>query len=211
MAFLPMNIKEVKARGWDEVDFVYVMGDSYVDHPSFGAAIITRVLEDCGYRVAVLSQPDWKNDADFLQFGKPRLGFFVTAGNIDSMVAHYTVAKRKRSDDAYTAGGKNGKRPDRAVTVYSNIIRRLYPDSVIIIGGLEASLRRFAHYDYWKNSELYKYPYHPDVNIGKVKSVFGNTLYKVISKRMKNNKDMKYNERKIKIIKRLPKEEGVNL
>ena len=154
MAFLPMNIKEVKARGWDEVDFVYVMGDSYVDHPSFGAAIITRVLEDCGYRVAVLSQPDWKNDTDFLQFGKPRLGFFVTAGNIDSMVAHYTVAKRKRSDDAYTAGGKNGKRPDRAVTVYSNIIRRLYPDSVIIIGGLEASLRRFAHYDYWKNTVM---------------------------------------------------------
>lgn len=154
MAFLPMNIKEVKARGWDEVDFVYVMGDSYVDHPSFGAAIITRALEDCGYRVAVLSQPDWKNDADFLQFGKPRLGFFVTAGNIDSMVAHYTVAKRKRSDDAYTAGGKNGKRPDRAVTVYSNIIRRLYPDSVIIIGGLEASLRRFAHYDYWKNTVM---------------------------------------------------------
>lgn len=154
MAFLPMNIKEVKARGWDEVDFVYVMGDSYVDHPSFGAAIITRVLEDCGYRVAVLSQPDWKNDADFLQFGKPRLGFFVTAGNIDSMVAHYTVAKRKRSDDAYTAGGKNGKRPDRAVTVYSNIIRRLYPNSVIIIGGLEASLRRFAHYDYWKNTVM---------------------------------------------------------
>lgn len=154
MAFLPMNIKEVKARGWDEVDFVYVMGDSYVDHPSFGAAIITRVFEDCGYKVAVLSQPDWKNDADFLQFGKPRLGFFVTAGNIDSMVAHYTVAKRKRSDDAYTAGGKNGKRPDRAVTVYSNIIRRLYPDSVIIIGGLEASLRRFAHYDYWKNTVM---------------------------------------------------------
>lgn len=154
MAFLPMNIKEVKARGWDEVDFVYVMGDSYVDHPSFGVAIITRVLEDCGYKVAVLSQPDWKNDADFLQFGKPRLGFFVTAGNIDSMVAHYTVAKRKRSDDAYTAGGKNGKRPDRAVTVYSNIIRRLYPDSVIIIGGLEASLRRFAHYDYWKNTVM---------------------------------------------------------
>ena len=154
MAFLPMNIKEVKACGWDEVDFVYVMGDSYVDHPSFGAAIITRVLEDCGYRVAVLSQPDWKNGADFLQFGKPRLGFFVTAGNIDSMVAHYTVAKRKRSDDAYTAGGKNGKRPDRAVTVYSNIIRRLYPDSVIIIGGLEASLRRFAHYDYWKNTVM---------------------------------------------------------
>lgn len=149
MAFLPMNIKEVKARGWDEVDFVYVMGDSYVDHPSFGAAIITRVLEDCGYKVAVLSQPDWKMMPIFTVW-QTEARIFVTAGNIDSMVAHYTVAKRKRSDDAYTAGGKNGKRPDRAVTVYSNIIRRLYPDSVIIIGGLEASLRRFAHYDYWK-------------------------------------------------------------
>lgn len=144
-----MNIKEVKARGWDEVDFVYVMGDSYVDHPSFGAAIITRVLEDCGYKVAVLSQPDWKMTPIFTVW-QTEARIFVTAGNIDSMVAHYTVAKRKRSDDAYTAGGKNGKRPDRAVTVYSNIIRRLYPDSVIIIGGLEASLRRFAHYDYWK-------------------------------------------------------------
>lgn len=144
-----MNIKEVKARGWDEVDFVYVMGDSYVDHPSFGAAIITRVLEDCGYKVAVLSQPDWKMTPTFTVW-QTEARIFVTAGNIDSMVAHYTVAKRKRSDDAYTAGGKNGKRPDRAVTVYSNIIRRLYPDSVIIIGGLEASLRRFAHYDYWK-------------------------------------------------------------
>lgn len=154
MAFLPMNAKEVSQRGWDSVDFVYVCGDSYVDHPSFGAAIITRVLEDHGYRVAFLAQPNWKSDDDFTQFGKPNLGFFVTAGNIDSMVAHYTVAKRKRHDDAYTAGGKNGKRPDRAVTVYSNIIRRLYPDSPIIIGGLEASLRRFAHYDYWKDTVM---------------------------------------------------------
>lgn len=154
MAFLPMNAKEVAQRGWDSVDFVYVCGDSYVDHPSFGAAIITRVLENHGYRVAFLAQPDWKSDDDFTQFGKPNLGFFVTAGNIDSMVAHYTVAKRKRHDDAYTAGGKNGKRPDRAVTVYSNIIRRLYPDSPIIIGGLEASLRRFAHYDYWKDTVM---------------------------------------------------------
>lgn len=154
MAFLPMNAKEVSQRGWDSVDFVYVCGDSYVDHPSFGAAIITRVLEGHGYKVAFLAQPDWKSDDDFTQFGKPNLGFFVTAGNIDSMVAHYTVAKRKRSDDAYTAGGKNGKRPDRAVTVYSNIIRRLYPDSPIIIGGLEASLRRFAHYDYWKDTVM---------------------------------------------------------
>ncbi len=131
--FLPMNAK------------------GYVDHPSFGAAIITRVLEDCGCRVVFLAQPNWKSDRDFTQFGKPRLGFMVSAGNIDSMVAHYTVAKRKRHDDAYTAGGKNGKRPDRAVTVYCNIIRRLYPDSPIIIGGLEASLRRFAHYDYWND------------------------------------------------------------
>ena len=154
MPYLPMNAAEVRQRNWDYIDFVYVCGDSYVDHPSFGAAIITRVLEDCGFRVAFLAQPNVKNDRDFTQFGKPRLGFMVSAGNIDSMVAHYTVAKRKRHDDAYTAGGKNGRRPDRAVTVYCNIIRRLYPDSPIIIGGLEASLRRFAHYDYWSNSVM---------------------------------------------------------
>lgn len=154
MAFLPMNASEMRGRGWDCVDFVYVSGDSYVDHPSFGSAIITRVLEDCGYRVAFLAQPNPRNDGDFLQFGRPRLGFFVSAGNIDSMVAHYTAAKRRRSDDAYTAGGKSGKRPDRAVTVYSNILRRLFPDSPIIIGGLEASLRRFAHYDYHTDSVM---------------------------------------------------------
>ena len=111
MAFLPMTNEEVKARGWDYVDFVYISGDAYVDHPSFGAAIITRVLEDKGFRVAVLSQPDRKSDRDFLRFGKPRLGFFISAGNIDSMVAHYTVAKRRRSDDAYSPGGKSGRRP----------------------------------------------------------------------------------------------------
>lgn len=154
MAFLPMNIEEVKERNWDYVDFVYVTGDSYVDHPSFGVAIISRVLEDCGYRVAILSQPDINNEKEFTQFGKPKLGFFVTAGNIDSMVAHYTVAKRKRHDDAYCAGGVNKKRPDRAVTVYSNIIKKLYPQSPLIIGGLEASLRRFAHYDYWKDKVM---------------------------------------------------------
>lgn len=147
--FLPINKREMLERGWQDVDFVYVTGDSYVDHPSFGAAIITRVLENEGYRVAVISQPDWKSAADFVQFGKPRLGFMVTSGNIDSMVAHYTAAKRLRHDDAYTAGGVSGKRPDRAVIVYSNIIKELYPDSPVIIGGLEASLRRFAHYDYW--------------------------------------------------------------
>ncbi len=151
MAFLPMTAEEMKERGWERPDFVYVSGDSYVDHPSFGAAIITRVLEAEGYKVAFLAQPDWKSKKNFMQFGKPRLGFFVSAGNIDSMVAHYTVTKKKRSDDAYTAGGKTGKRPDRAVTVYSNIIKSIYPDSVVIIGGLEASLRRFAHYDYWED------------------------------------------------------------
>lgn len=149
MAFLPISAKEVTERGWDSVDFVYITGDSYVDHPSFGVSIISRVLEANGFRVAILSQPNVKCDDDFLQFGTPRLGFLISSGNIDSMVSHYTVAKRRRSDDAYSAGGKSGKRPDRAVIVYSNIVRRLYPDSVIIIGGLEASLRRFAHYDYW--------------------------------------------------------------
>lgn len=147
--FLPINKKDMSARGWEEVDFVYVTGDAYVDHPSFGAAIITRVLESEGYKVAVLSQPDWKSTADFLKFGRPRLAFLITSGNIDSMVAHYTSAKRLRSNDAYTPGGKAGKRPDRAVIVYSNIIRNLFPDIPIVIGGLEASLRRFAHYDYW--------------------------------------------------------------
>ena len=149
MSFLPINKKEMLERGWNEVDFVYVTGDSYVDHPSFGASIITRVLESKGYRVAVLSQPNWKSSADFLQFGKPRLAFFVTSGNIDSMVAHYTAAKRLRHDDAYTAGGVAGKRPDRAVIVYSNKLKELFPDTPVIIGGIEASLRRFAHYDYW--------------------------------------------------------------
>ena len=152
MSFLPINKKEMQQRGWDEVDFVYITGDAYVDHPSFGAAIITRVLEARGYRVAVLSQPDWRSTADFVQFGKPRLAFLITAGNIDSMVAHYTVAKKKRSVDAYTAGGAMGKRPDRAVTVFSNCVKNIYPDVPVVLGGLEASLRRFAHYDYWSDS-----------------------------------------------------------
>ena len=150
--FLPINKKEMTERGWDEVDFVYITGDAYVDHPSFGASIITRVLEAKGFKVAVLSQPDWKSTADFVQFGKPRLAFLITAGNIDSMVAHYTVAKKKRSKDAYTPGGVMGKRPDRAVTVYTKTVKNLYPDTPVIIGGLEASLRRFAHYDYWSDS-----------------------------------------------------------
>ena len=148
-AFLPVCPEDVRARGWSSVDFVYVTGDSYVDHPSFGVAIISRVLEAAGFRVAILSQPDYRSCEDFKRFGRPRLGFLVTAGNIDSMVAHYTVSKKRRSYDYYTAGGKMGKRPDRAVIVYSNRIREAYGDVPIILGGLEASLRRFAHYDYW--------------------------------------------------------------
>ena len=150
--FLPVNKKDMFALGWDRPDIVYITGDVYVDHPSFGASIITRVLQAKGFKVAVLSQPDWKSTADFEQFGKPRLAYFITSGNIDSMVAHYTVAKRPRSQDAYTAGGAMGKRPDRAVIVYSNIAKRLFPDVPVVIGGLEASLRRFAHYDYWDDS-----------------------------------------------------------
>ncbi len=147
--FLPINKKEALERGWNEVDFVYVIGDAYVDHPSFGPSIISRVLEHNGFTVGMISQPDWHSTEDFKIYGKPRLGFFVSSGNIDSMVAHYTAARKKRSEDAYTPGGKAGKRPDRAVIVYCNRIREAYGEVPIIIGGLEASLRRFAHYDYW--------------------------------------------------------------
>lgn len=147
--FLPINRAEMQECGFDSVDFVYVTGDAYVDHPSFGAAIITRVLESQGYKVGVLSQPNCGSTHDFTEFGKPNYGFFVSSGNIDSMVAHYTVAKKKRKTDAYTAGGVMDKRPDRAVIEYCKLIRKSYGDIPIIIGGLEASLRRFAHYDYW--------------------------------------------------------------
>ena len=145
--FLPLCRADMDARGWDTPDFVYVTGDAYVDHPSFGVSIISRVLENAGYRVAILSQPDYKSCDAFREYGKPRLGFLVTSGNIDSMVAHYTAAKKKRSFDYYSPGGKMGNRPDRAVIVYCNRIREAYGDVPIIIGGLEASLRRFAHYD----------------------------------------------------------------
>lgn len=150
MAFLPITREEMEARGWDAPDIVVVTGDAYVDHPSFGTAIVSRVLEAEGFRVCILPQP--QNDADYERFGRPRLAFFVNGGNIDSMVAHYTAAKRKRHDDYYTAGGKAGKRPDRAVTVYCKAIRRIWGDIPLCIGGLEASLRRFAHYDYWDDA-----------------------------------------------------------
>lgn len=150
--FLPVTKEEMLARGISQPDFVYVNGDAYVDHPSFGAAIISRVLEDRGYSVCMLSQPDFSSDSDFKRFGKPRLGFLVSSGNLDSMVAHYTSAKKKRNNDYYSPGGKAGKRPDRAVDVYCSLIRRAYGNIPVIIGGLEASLRRFAHYDYWSDS-----------------------------------------------------------
>jgi len=148
-SFLPVNMGDVRDRNWSEVDFVFVTGDAYVDHPSFGVSIISRVLESHGFRVAILAQPNYKSTEDFKRFGKPRLAFLVSSGNIDSMVAHYTVSKKKRTTDYYSPGGKMGKRPDRAVIVYCNRIREAYGDVPIIIGGLEASLRRFAHYDYW--------------------------------------------------------------
>ncbi len=152
MPFLPVSREDMRERGWEQCDFVIVTGDAYVDHPSFGTAVISRVLESKGYRVGVLSQPDWHDPRSVLSLGKPRLAFLVNAGNIDSMVAHYTAAKRRRSGDAYTPGGKAGRRPDRAVEVYCGLIRRAAPESVILIGGIEASLRRFAHYDYWDNA-----------------------------------------------------------
>ena len=151
MGYLPVTRQEMLEKGWERPDFVYVIGDAYVDHPSFGHAIISRILEANGYKVAIIAQPDWKRDDSITEFGKPRLGFLVTSGNMDSMVNHYTVSKKKRSNDAYTPGGKMGKRPDYATTVYCNLIKRTYKDVPIIIGGIEASLRRLAHYDYWSN------------------------------------------------------------
>lgn len=150
--FLPINKEDMKRRGWKEVDFAYVIGDAYVDHPSFGPAIISRILERHGYRVGIISQPDWKDEESIAVFGKPRLGFFVSAGNMDTMVNHYTVNKKHRRQDAYTPGGVMGKRPDRATVCYGNLIRKVYKKVPIIIGGIEASLRRLAHYDYWSDS-----------------------------------------------------------
>lgn len=151
--YLPTTKKELELRGWSEVDVVLFSGDAYVDHPSFGAAVIGRLLEAQGLKVALVPQPDWRGDhRDFTKMGRPRLFFAVTAGNMDSMVNHYTAGKRLRSDDAYTADGKSGARPDYATTVYCSILKQLYPDVPILIGGIEASLRRLTHYDYWSDT-----------------------------------------------------------
>ena len=149
MAFLPVSREEMNNLGWERPDFVLVTGDAYVDHPSFGHAIISRLLERHGYKVAVLAQPDWRTVDDFKRFGMPRLGFLVNSGNVDSMVNHYSVFKRRRKSDSYSPGGAAGRRPDRAVIVYCNKIRETYGDVPVMIGGIEASLRRLGHYDYW--------------------------------------------------------------
>ena len=149
MAFLPTTREEMLEQGFESVDFVYVSGDAYVDHPSFGCAIITRTLQAYGYSCAILPQPDWHNDEEFTQFGEPRLGFLVSAGNIDSMVNHYSVNKRRRDKDSYSDEGVMGKRPDRPTIVYTQILKRLFPHKPVLIGGIEASLRRLSHYDYW--------------------------------------------------------------
>ena len=149
MTFLPTNREEMLEQGFEQVDFVYVCGDAYVDHPSFGCAIITRTLQAYGYSCAILAQPDWHHDEEFLQFGTPRLGFLVSAGNIDSMVNHYSVNKRRRDKDSYSDDGVMGRRPDRPTIVYTQILKRLFPQSPVLVGGIEASLRRLAHYDYW--------------------------------------------------------------
>ena len=145
--FLPVSQTDLQQRGWDAVDFVLVTGDAYVDHPSFGAAVIARVLEADGFRVGIIAQPDWTSPESLKVLGRPRLGFLVTSGNLDSMVNHFTAAKKKRRNDVYTPGGAAGRRPDRAVTVYSNLVRQAYKKMPLIIGGMEASLRRMAHYD----------------------------------------------------------------
>lgn len=150
--FLPVNYQDLAIRGWDACDFIFVSGDAYVDHPSFAAAVICRVLEDANYRVGIIAQPDWKNPASYTALGRPRLGFLVGAGNMDSMVAHYTAAKKPRSEDAYSPGGKAGFRPDRALIVYTSGIRSIYKNIPVIIGGIEASLRCLAHYDYWSDT-----------------------------------------------------------
>src|SRR5690554_4610630 len=150
--WLPTSLKEMKALGWQQADVILFTGDAYVDHPSFGAAVIGRILEAEGLKVAIVPQPNWQDDLrDFKKLGTPGLFFAVTAGNMDSMVNHYTAGKRRRSDDSYTPGGRAGQRPDYATVVYSQIIKRLYPDVPLIIGGIEASLRRLTHYDYWSD------------------------------------------------------------
>lgn len=187
--FLPVSRKDMDDAGIKQLDFVYITGDAYVDHPSFGVAIISRVLEANGFTVGIISQPDWHCTKGFDKLGVPKLAYLVTAGNIDSMVAHYTVAKRKRTNDAYTPGNQGGKRPDRAVTVYCNCLKKLHPEIPVLTGGLEASLRRFAHYDYWEDKVL------PSILVDSKADLlmFGMGEHSIveIATRLKNGEDIK--------------------
>jgi uncharacterized radical SAM protein YgiQ len=149
--FLPVSPSDMRRRGWDQLDVILITGDAYVDHPAYGVALIGRVLASHGYRVGVIAQPDWRTAADFKRLGRPRLFFGITSGNVDSMVANYTANKRPRKKDDYTPGGKPGRRPDRALIVYANRVRQAFKDVGVVIGGIEASMRRLAHYDYWDN------------------------------------------------------------
>ena len=196
MAFLPTTLKEVRTRGWEQLDVILFTGDAYIDHPAFGAAVLGRLLEAEGYRVAIVPQPNWRDDLrDFTKLGAPRLFFGVTAGAMDSMVNHYTANLRLRHDDAYTAGGAAGFRPDRAVTVYTQILKRLFPHVPVVIGGIEASLRRLTHYDYWSNS------LHPSVLISSGADLLsygmGDRTIPLIARTLRNG----YNA---KLLRRLP-------
>lgn len=149
--FLPISAQEIAERGWEQIDFLFISGDAYVDHPSFGPAVICRVLEAQGYKVAMLCQPRWDKAEYLAELGKPRLGVLISGGNLDSMLCRYTAAKNERSVDKYTAGGAVGQRPDHATAVYAQLVKKLWPDMPVVIGGIEASLRRFVHFDYWEN------------------------------------------------------------
>ncbi|MEW9123208.1 MAG: YgiQ family radical SAM protein [Thermotaleaceae bacterium] len=188
--FLPISIEDMKEREWDKTDFIIITGDAYIDHPSFGTAVISRVLEEAGYKIGIIAQPNWKSTEEFKKLGKPRYGFLITAGNIDSMVNHYTVSKRRREKDYYSPGGKMGLRPDRATIVYCNMVRQAYKGVPIIIGGIEASLRRFAHYDYWNDKVRRSILFDSEADL----LVFGMGEYQIleIAENLKNGLDIKY-------------------
>ncbi|SHJ52186.1 uncharacterized radical SAM protein YgiQ [Geosporobacter subterraneus DSM 17957] len=188
--FLPITLEEMKARGWERADFIVITGDAYIDHPSFGAAVISRTLESAGYKVGIISQPNWRNVGDFKKLGKPKYGFLITAGNIDSMVNHYTVSKRRREKDYYSPGGKMGLRPDRASIVYCNMVKQAYKGVPIIIGGIEASLRRFAHYDYWSDKVRRSILFDSEADL----LVFGMGEHQIleIAESLKNGLDIQY-------------------
>ncbi|WZL71596.1 YgiQ family radical SAM protein [Clostridiaceae bacterium 35-E11] len=188
--FLPISKADMEKRGWEQLDFIIITGDAYIDHPSFGTAVISRVLEDAGYRVGIIAQPNWRNTKDFKQLGRPKLAFLITAGNIDSMVNHYTVSKKKRQKDFYSPGGKMGLRPDRATIVYTNMVRQAFKKVSIILGGIEASLRRFAHYDYWDDKVRRSILFDSEADL----LVFGMGEKQIleIGENLKNGLDIKY-------------------